>query len=151
MDILRRNTDYALRMMLHLAKCWGREPISTRIVSLEQDIPYQLACKLMQKLHKAKLIDSCMGPKGGFQLSKEPSKVNLLEIITTIQGPVSLNRCLTDASVCARQPKCPVNRRLAKLQKQFESFLCGITLAQLLGDKGSKGEKRSSKHKQKIR
>jgi DNA-binding IscR family transcriptional regulator len=64
MDILRRNTDYALRAVAHLAAHYGDGAVSTRQVALEEEIPYQLACKLMQKLHDSRLVESCMGPMG---------------------------------------------------------------------------------------
>ena len=131
MDILRRNTDYALRMMVYLAIHYGQGPTSTKDVSSNMDIPYYLACKLMQKLQKADLIQSSMGPKGGFKLSKDPSVINLLDIIETIQGPVSLNRCLVDVSACLRQRNCPVNKKLAGLQEYLTTFLRDITLDQL--------------------
>jgi len=134
MDILRRNTDYALRIMVNLAKNWGQESISTRTISHDEDIPYQLACKLMQRFNKAKLVKSSMGPKGGFRLSREPSRINLFQIIKTIQGPVSLNRCLIDVKACLRQRRCPVSKKLAGLQKYIEGFLRQTTLAQLLED-----------------
>lgn len=132
MDILRRNTDYALRMMVYLTMYSKKGPISTKEVSSNMGIPYYLACKLMQKLQKADLIQSSMGPKGGFKLSKAPSVINLLDIIETIQGPVSVNRCLVDISACLRQRNCPVNKKLAGLQEYLTTFLRDITLDQLL-------------------
>lgn len=137
MDILRRNTDYAVRAMIYLAKYWQREPISTRRISEAGDIPYQLTCKLMQRLHKAKFIDSCMGPKGGFRLSRKPESIDLLEIVKTIQGPIYLNRCLVDMAACVRQSSCPVTSKLAGLQKYLESSLSSITLDQLCGSGSS--------------
>ena len=132
MDILRRNTDYALRIMVDLAMHSEQGLISTRTVSSNMEIPYHLACKLMQRLHKADLIKSSMGPKGGFKLSRTSSKINLLEIIETIQGQMSLNRCLVDVSACTRQRDCPVNKKLVGLQEYLVTFLSDITLDQLL-------------------
>jgi Rrf2 family protein len=137
MDILRRNTDYALRMMLNLAMRWEEGLISTRAVSKKMDIPYHLACKLMQKLNKAHLIESNLGPNGGFKLKKAPSMINLLEIIEAIQGPMSLNRCLVDVSACVRQCDCPVNKELAGLQEYLVTFLSDITLDRLLSSNES--------------
>jgi len=139
MDVIRRNTDYALRAMLHLAGRRPRESVSTRELANEEDISYQLASKLMQRLHKAGLVQSCMGPKGGFSLARPPSKVSLLQIIEAIQGPISLNMCLLDVDSCPRQPGCPVSRKLAELQEYINAYLCRFTLAELLQkDNGNK-------------
>ncbi len=150
MDILRRNTDYAIRAMSHLAKHLQQEPVSTKQIAQKEDISYQLAGKLMQRLHKAKLIESYRGSKGGFQLCRKPSKINLLEIIEAIQGPVSLNRCLMDMTACVRQPTCPVSKKLAKLQKYLESSLSSVTLDELLEGVGSKIKSKVAKRKKKA-
>jgi len=131
MDIVRRNTDYALRAMANLAEHYGNEAVSARELAQRGDIPYQLACKILQRLNKAGLVKSLMGAKGGFRLSKEPSKISVLQVIETIQGPVRLNRCLLSKDGCQRQRSCPVKPKLAKLQKSLSFDLDSITLDEL--------------------
>ena len=131
MDVIRRNTDYAVRLAVHLAKHYGKEPISTRAAAAEEHVPYQLACKLMQKLNNANLVTSRMGPKGGFVLAAEPLKISLLDVIKVIQGPVNMNRCLLGEETCPKQKSCAVRARLASLQKNINSTLAGITLDEL--------------------
>lgn len=141
MDVLRRNTDYALRAMVHLAGCRGRKPVSTRQIASKEDISYQLACKLMQKLHNAGLIESTMGAKGGFRLNREPSEINLLEVIRAVQGPIKLNRCLSKEYECARREGCPVRKKLIELQVKMDEYLSGVTLNNLLDGKKRRGRK----------
>ncbi|MHC4906543.1 MAG: RrF2 family transcriptional regulator, partial [Planctomycetota bacterium] len=122
-------------MMADLAKHWDRDSISTRVLSNDTDVPYQLACKLMQRLQKVKLVKSTRGPRGGFSLSKSPSVIYLLEIIEAIQGPVTFNRCLVDVSTCIRQSDCPVSGKLVELQEYIINFLRDISLSDLLKDR----------------
>jgi Rrf2 family iron-sulfur cluster assembly transcriptional regulator len=131
MDIIRRNTDYALRAMAHLAKNYGGESISTRVISEREDISYQLACKLMQKMNDAGLVTSTMGPKGGFTLSKDPSQINLLEIIQAVQGPLSVNKCLAEEDKCPRKDLCPLTGKMEELQDYIVNFLSDATLGDL--------------------
>ena len=132
MDVIRRNTDYAVRLMVNLAKRYENGPISTRTAASQEIVPYQLACKLMQRLQRVKLVKSSMGSKGGFRLGREPSKISLLEVIEAIQGPVSLNRCLLGVGGCQRQESCPVMPKLVKLQEYLGDYLGGIMLDELL-------------------
>ena len=131
MDVVRRNTDYAARLMVHLAKHYGNRPISTRSAAAEEQVPYQLACKLMQKLNNAKLVKSCMGPKGGFVLGAEPLKINLLEVVEAIQGPISINRCVLDENACSRNTICTVREKLADIQENMTRGMAAITLEDL--------------------
>jgi len=147
MDILRRNTDYALRAMVNLAGQYGREPVSTRHIAQAEDISYELACKLMQKLHNAGLVKSRMGPNGGFALSKKPDKINMLVIIEAIQGPLSLNRCLLEGYVCPKKDSCTITVELAKLQKYIGNYLRCITLDELLRSRGAEEKDKAKKSK----
>ena len=147
MDILRRNTDYALRAMVNLAGHYGEDPISTRDISQSEDISYQLACKLMQRLNNAGLVKSSMGPNGGFVLNRKPSKINLAQIIVAIQGPLSLSKCLLGKNVCPKQNHCPITAKLTKLQKNISDYLQSVTLDELLHHKGVKKAKTKTKRR----
>jgi len=137
MDILRRNTDYALRLMVSLARHQENGSVSTRLAAQEQEVSYQLACKLMQQLHDAKLVESTMGPKGGFRLSREAADISLLDVIQAVQGPLSLNRCLLEEPCCPRQGVCPVRAKMGELQGRMGEYLGGVTLEELASSQGA--------------
>ena len=137
MDVLRRNTDYGLRIMSALAEHFNDDGrlISARQLANERHFSYQLGCKLLQKLHRAKLVKSGMGPKGGFALSREPSKITLMEIIKALQGGIRLNKCLVGGEGCEFQSDCEINTKLCCLQLYIDGYLDGITLAEIAGAK----------------
>lgn len=132
MDIIRRNTDYALRLMVNLAERYGKGVVSSKTLAEEEGVTYFLTCKLLQKLNDAGLVRSEMGPKGGFCLHMPPSEISLAMIIDTIQGPISLNSCLLGVNVCPNQPTCPISKKLSELQSHIDNFLKKITLEDLL-------------------
>jgi Rrf2 family protein len=138
MDVLRRFTDYSLRAMVYLALHGREKPVSTKEISTKQQISYQLACKLMQKLQKAGLVESVMGSKGGFILKRDPKTITLLEMVNSIQGPIVLNRCLVDSYSCERGKGCPVHLQLFGLQEKVNEYLSDITLEDL-----TKGKKKA--------
>lgn len=133
MDVLRRDTDYGLRIMTSLAKQFDSgELVSSRQLADDGRFSYELGCKLLQKLHKAKLVESTMGPKGGFALNKQPSKITLMEIIKVLQGGIRLNSCLLDGQGCEFQSVCRISTKLSHLQQYIDNYLDGITLAEIV-------------------
>ena len=143
MDILRRNTDYALRLMVALASKYDGNALSTKALVKETIVPYQLACKLLQRLQKAGLVQSTMGPKGGFTLTKSPKKINLWNVIDVIQGKVNMNRCLLGDFKCQRRANCTIHGKLAELQQQIKNSLTATTLDELLVNRGIKGKQKN--------
>lgn len=123
--------------MVSLAKNYDGEAVSTRVLAEEQEVSYQLACKLMQQLHAAKLVESLMGPKGGFRLSRRPAEISLSDVIEVFQGPVSLNRCLLNEAACPRRSECPVRRKIGVLQDHIDEFLGAVTLEELARSRGA--------------
>ncbi len=132
MDVLRKNTDYALRIMGNLAGNYGRGTISVRMLAKEEDVSYQFACKIVQKLQGAGLVESAMGPTGGYRLSREPRQITMLDVIRAMQGDIAINRCTKGSDNCPRQSKCGVSGKLCQLQGRVEDFLADVKLQDLL-------------------
>jgi Rrf2 family protein len=138
MNILRKNTDYALRMMGNLAGNYGQGSVSVRTLARREDVSYQFACKILQKLQGAGLVESAMGPAGGYRLCREPEKITMLDVIQTMQGNITVNRCTDKDDNCPRQANCPVNSVLSRLQRNVDEFFAKVTLKDLL-DSGDGG------------
>ncbi|MFC1764338.1 RrF2 family transcriptional regulator [Planctomycetota bacterium] len=135
MDVIRRNTDYALRAMVHLAQNGQQGAISAKQIAAEQGFSPALASKLMQRLQKAGLVISVMGVRGGFQLGRAPKDISLQEIIETIQGPISLSRCVLGVETCCKHASCPIRKKLGRLQTDIVSYLGDTTLDELVSVK----------------
>ena len=132
MNILKQHTDYALRVMVNLAGRFGQPAVSTRDLAKSEDISSQFTAKILQKLHNAGLLESTMGPKGGFELSRPPEKITLRQIIEAVQGPVTTNKCSVAINTCSCKPKCPIAETVDALDTKIGIWLEEITLKSLL-------------------
>ena len=133
MEIIRRNTDYGLRMITFLAKhATNAEVVPASRLASENKIPYELGRKLLQELCKAKLLESVRGPDGGFTLAKKPSEISVLEIINALQGEIYMNKCLTDKHACECASACQIKDALGIIQQHLNDQLKELTLEQIL-------------------
>ena len=136
MELIRRDTDYAFRLtaqLAQLAQGYGDgSTFSARLLAEDNDVSYTLTCKILQKLAAAGIVESIMGPKGGFRLAQKPEKIAFKQIVEAIQGPVSVNRCLMGDFKCPLKAKCPAHPKLAELQTQINVYLKDLTLQEFI-------------------
>lgn len=110
---ITRQSEYAIRTMLELAKAPGGAMLSTRFISEQQDIPEDFLKKTIKLLVLADLVATQRGTNGGVKLLKPANKVTLLDVITAIEGPMALNVCLAPGYDCPNQPVCQVSKIMA--------------------------------------
>ena len=99
---------YGTRLMLELAKNYGKGPISMSDISRNLDIPIKYLEQLIIPLKKAALINSVRGPKGGHMLAKSPEQINIWNVLTLLETKFSFVDCLTDQGACESAATCPV-------------------------------------------
>lgn len=130
MELIRRNTEYAIRALVHLAGS-PEGVVSAAEIAQAQDIPVDFLQKILQKLTRAGLVVSHRGIQGGFSLSRAPEEINLLEVVTVMQGKPAVNRCFLGRDGCPRAPACRLKSNWLAMEQQIDSFLAGITLKNL--------------------
>lgn len=84
-----RSTGYAVLAVCYIAKNQGKGVVLSQSVSKEYDIPLEYLLKILQQLVRANVLRSKRGPRGGFSLAKPATKINLLEVIEAVDGPMS--------------------------------------------------------------
>jgi Rrf2 family protein len=107
-DIDRR-TDYAIRLLIELARRKGHGPISVRELSNGQDVPYHFARSIQRDLVASGLVIASRGAHGGVELALDPSRLTLLEVVEAMQGPVSCSVCTSDPEWCSQMAGCSVH------------------------------------------
>lgn len=129
---ITRQADYALRAMLYLAKLYKNGKAVTSKIAEEKEIPPSFLAKIISQLSIAGLIRTYRGASGGVSLAHKPEDISLLEVVEAIDGPITLNECTNDPSVCAFGDNCPIHEVWYEAQENLVSKLRESTFDKLL-------------------
>ncbi len=98
---------YGLRILIDLAMHDPGKPRMLRDIAASQQISEKYISRLVIDLRRAKLIRSVRGVNGGFHLAKRPDEITLLEVLETMEGPLSVVECVRSPEKCKRQTLDP--------------------------------------------
>jgi len=108
--MLSRASKYAILSTLFLAEHANEgKKISVKVIAESIDVPSPFLAKLFQQLVRGKIISSTKGPNGGFYLTEENKKRNVLDIIENIDGLSKLSDCFLGLNKCDSENPCPVH------------------------------------------
>jgi len=131
--LITRASEYAILSLIVLSK--ADSPMDSETLSRELSISKSFLAKILQTLAKKSILKSFKGVNGGFLLNKLPCEINMLEIMSTVEGKSpavfdcssSINDCPSD-----KANKCSIWPFLHKLQGKIDTFLADLTLADIL-------------------
>jgi Rrf2 family protein len=132
MQLLSLEGDYALRAIIYLS-CQPVGKITyVNEIARDQLIPVNFLFKILRKLVKRNFVKSFRGPHGGYTLAREPSQITFLEVIEAIDGPVVVNRCLSEVTRCLLEPSCKMLNAWQRIQEHITDELSTLTISDLL-------------------
>jgi Rrf2 family protein len=102
LNILRISEAVSLAMhaMTFLA-AHGDRPHSTKEIAARLGVSEAHLSKVLQRLHRGRLVQSIRGPKGGFSIVGSPASIKLLDVYECIDGELPACECLLASPVCS--------------------------------------------------
>ena len=129
--MLSRTCEYAIQAVIYLAKKPEGKYTLIREISKELEIPHHFLGKIMQTLVKEGMLISYKGPKGGLALSKKPSEITLMDVITIIDGTDFTTRCIMGLDKCDESMNCPLHAAWCDKRDQIQTMFSTQSIAQL--------------------
>ncbi len=115
---INRQTDYAVRVLLALAKQGEGTRRSTPSIQREMLVPPALMPRIVAELARADLIRTFPGRDGGLTLARPAAQITLRDVVEAFEGPILLSQCLQvrGEDDCPFQANCPVRPKWGRVQ-----------------------------------
>jgi Rrf2 family transcriptional regulator, nitric oxide-sensitive transcriptional repressor len=128
--MLSQTTEYALRAAVWLAQHHGTSQTTQQIAAATK-VPVGYLSKVLQTLGKAGLVRALRGKRGGFELSKPPGAMKVLEIVSVVDPIRRIRTCPLGLASHSRQ-LCPLHSRIDQALASIEASFGSTSLADLL-------------------
>jgi Rrf2 family protein len=137
---ISRQTDYACRIVLHLAMQPGNARVTAADIAQQRLIPPALIRRIVTTLAVAGVVRTTRGQAGGIALARTANQITLLDVVQAIEGPLALNPCTIategDMDRCPFTPVCPVHETWVRARQSLSDELSQVTFSDL-AERGS--------------
>jgi Rrf2 family transcriptional regulator, nitric oxide-sensitive transcriptional repressor len=124
-------TDYGLRMLMRMASEPGRA-FSTAELADEFGLSRHHLNKIVQRLARGGIVATRRGGGGGAALARDPSEVQLGEVVRLLEEGQPLVACFGPGeAVCTIEGCCRLKARLRAAERAFFADLDRATLAEI--------------------
>ena len=127
---LTRYTDYALRVLMHLAARPERL-CSIGEIARTYAISHNHLMKVVHDLGKTGYVSAVRGRNGGIRLARPPEEINVGAVVRHTQEGFDL----VDCGSCGIAPACGLTGVLGKALAAFMATLDAFTLADLVAER----------------
>ncbi|MCK4974976.1 MAG: Rrf2 family transcriptional regulator [Sulfurimonas sp.] len=131
--LITRASEYAILSLIVLSK--SNSPVDSETLSKQLSIPKSFLAKILQALAKHGVLKSYKGVNGGFALLLEPKDINMLKVMSSVEGKApAVFDCAASIYDCPsdKAQLCSIWPFLNKLQGKIDFFLAELTLADVL-------------------
>jgi len=128
---LTKLTDYGVLLMSHMAST-GQTRFSAAELADSTHIPLPTVSKILQMLLHEGMLDSIRGAKGGYELTRPSSQINVRDVINVFEGSIALTECNLDGGgSCDQHDVCSTSDNWKRINHAVRQALGEISLADM--------------------
>jgi|SRR6266700_3250188 len=137
MRTISKRTQYGLKAMLALGRKYREGPVLIGTLAREEVIPVKFLEAILLDLKSRGLLESKMGRKGGYCLSRPPGAVTIGSIIRIMEGPLAPLPCASETAFracdeCQDVEHCGTRIIMRRVRDAISDVLDRTTLADLI-------------------
>ncbi len=123
---------YGLRTLIDIHYHQKDGPVALHEIASRQNISAKYLWQVLNPMRTAGILNVARGAHGGYMLGLPPDRITLFDIVSTIEGPVSIVDCATGDVGCGRFDSCAARSVWTDINNVLVATLQGITLASVL-------------------
>lgn len=130
---LSKMTDYAVVLLAEMA---GRDAALVNATSLAEatKLPEPTVSKILKALARHSIVTSTRGMNGGYILGRSAEEINMVDIITALDGPITLTACVDESTECCdRSASCSMKGKWNPVNRAMQAALENVSLQQMMG------------------
>lgn len=131
MNLITKNTDYAIRALCYIVKS-NKDKVSVKELVESLKMPRPFLRKVLQELNKKGILRSYKGKNGGFVLATRPEKIYIGKLIEIFQGPIKFQEHNFKKEICPEIESCVLKKKIDAMEKYTISRLNSLSIASLL-------------------
>jgi Rrf2 family protein len=124
---------YGTRAILEIAKEHGVRPVKRKDIVSAQRVPDSYIENILVSLKAAGIVQTIRGAHGGYQLTRSPELITILDVVEALEGSLVPVNCLEDDHPgCAMESGCPTREVWMEMYQAMRNVLRKYTLKDLL-------------------
>jgi len=126
-------SDYGFILLTYMAYIDLGGQYNARDLSQATYLPLPMVSKILKVLARGGILTSHRGVKGGYSLARAPDKIKVLEIISSLEGPIAITECIGEDydSQCLLERLCPIRVNWQRINGAVRDALENITLEEM--------------------
>jgi FeS assembly SUF system regulator len=126
-------SDYGLRLVLALSRLHDSGVNhSARDLARITGLPRPIVSKVLKILSREEVLCSYRGVNGGYQLSQDPHRISVGQVLRALEGPILIKGCLEEDSVCGNIDRCTVRLNWSRINRSIGEVLDSVSLPDLM-------------------